>query len=1297
MFRDDLTTQGATVEDVLDNEVKDENEDVVIPSSDNNSTQSHPAINPDYSTALIMTDSANKKPKEMKIPMPSTFRQQVKASDDSSTAFGDQMMKTLGDKSFAPRVMLQPSAPELEPQSAEEWQEYYDWMNAPSFADRQSFPHHKRWSEIVLQNQDHFRINPTVAFVDQVSKEFREKVAENKDHLLLNGHEKMRSYREMPLFVAHKFEAQAASIAMDNQSQASGYVAIQEEEQKQDFGFFDQIQAMIEYTDHRFKTSYAKSVFSGQEISNNSFYVVSDHNGTVSGRKFQLWGAGLKDSLTVASLSTKQNLGKVQGSAESYPTTIDYAHVPGRFTIIRINQNELGFALNRLKNQIEKIQPGRYLIPEYEYAYIGKAALQPDAQAILVQVHDQNKDQNIEQLAAQLQVVLVRPGTVAFVKDNINTYVAPSRPEVYLFDKRRGEQFINYQNTNQPIWRAADQSYTVVNQLQPGQFVLFQHNNQVIVWHYDAARPTLNTLHLPANQFLTEGVIHNIQEEQVHWQGVHVVNANPSRVTVVKNQEQEFRFVEAEKSCSFVLRLPWQFVKFAKKNEARCIVGNPVVGSENKIEEKEAKRAELQLENITERIMLGSSEWVAVVNRGSLSFYPPRLDSQPYYFSQPESTVIGIVDKNRKEAQKLDVPGIGNVTIVNIASGELAIASVKNVYCFLNPSNIPYIIMPPDKFIRLFEAKKSYETEGDLHRIVIAPDERAVISKDGELFCLPDSNAPIKGQNGVYVFRANQFKFEGEEAKPVKKSEKQARLGVVHYFRVDVGEVGYGYHNGELKIWGVGSWMADNRVGEYFEDFFPVNADPIKIQGIDVTFKHGIAGKVDIQITYAVVDPKKTLNQFTKHSELHDHIAQIARGEILTVCAQRPPLGYSDLDFQSESKNESRENLVNNNKTEMETDSRKYLRDVLEKLGIEISSMYINHWTVDEKFVQQIANSAMALQSAQTEVAQQQIALQKMQVQNAQQELNKQAEIARKRLENEKLALDLQANTLQQESQAKIAAASQVAQSEAAAKVSVAKAQAEADAKLIETKQKNNAEIAQAEAELQKNEIGNKKQQQQRAAEIEFKRLENEKLKLELAANQLKQENETKTEANSRIAKAEADSSISVLQAKASVEAAEQKALAALAEKRAEAKSLEEIAKNKLAAKEAETNAKNLDTAAEKARGEMEAEIAAKKKQAEYAGLSEDGRKEVRLAELGLENTKRLLQLLMNANAPMKSIVFNPELLELLQLPTVMQSNVQSPGNFGLFPMRPVKSKEMKAETQEPLPETTMNRVANGS
>jgi hypothetical protein len=928
-----------------------------------------------------------------------SIRQKTKTTDDSKTAYGEGFASSFGQRNIAP--MPEPGAPPLED---DEWQEYQAWMHAGTFADRTKFKNHERFSGIIGLGQGALRLHDISVLKDTVSENFYLKAATNTT--LFAGSGLPPGYSEMEEYVPVAFKAQIRRAGAQ---------------------IIDQVQEMIDFSDKEYKTTYLTGMVVGQEIPSNRFYAISDHSGESSGRDLQLWGPGTKQSLTVASSSAGKNLGKVAGAEASYSATTDYAHVANRFTIIRIYDNELGFVLDRNTNVIKKMKQGRYVIQEKDFAYLGKAAITPTLAAIIVRPHSGNKDEFVTQLAKLLEVILVTPGKIGFVKDNTNTYLLTPRAQPYILDKRRAENFINFANNNQQIIRATDNSYTIINQLQPGQFIVFQQESKTVVWHYDAKNPQYNTLHLPATHYMFDGNIHTRNENHFTWQNTNFVNMKPGQTLIVRDQTQQVRFIEKAIEATVVLRTPWEFLGLISQNLVDYRAGSKEAGNE------------------VVRLMLRSSEWAAVIDRrGHLAFYPPRLDNQPYYFLQPEHTVVQVINKNTLGETRLEVPGIGNVSVVNIPSGSIGACRLRNMHFFLNPSDVPYVFVPPDAFIKIIDAKQAHNQIEDLHRIVLKPDERAVISKDGKLYRLPhtspDDSRELSEENGIYVFRSFQLEMYG----PEKKSNKQYTLGPIQYFNVGVGEVAYGTLEQKLKIWNAGEHSVDNRRNEWFTNFFSTNVDPVEIDKLPVTFQHGITGTVGVYVSYRIVDSEKAIHQFRDHETLHQFISKTTQSEMIKLCASRPPLGYTDLYFstqESKSQNEGSTEDASKAVHEIEDSFMMHAAELLDEYGVRISKMYIDSWALAEDFVKQVQANAKLLQDAHAKVEQTRMGLQQSQLENEKEIQRGLAEIKLKENENQRLKLELDATQLRMASTNK----------------------AQADAKLEAAKAQTAIDVAQAE------------------------------------------------------------------------------------------------------------------------------------------------------------------------------------------------------------------------------------------
>ena len=1099
----------------------------------------------------------------------SATAQKIKSTDDSGIAFGDGLASKFGSKAYAP--MPPPTAPGF--QSEEEWQSFQAWMSA-TFADRTKFKNHSIYQDILVQGQERYTLDQKHIPEDSVSEVFRDQVNKNKIPHVNSGTGLPKSYVNMGFYVAPKHDSQM--------------------EVKDDH--FDQVLAMIAYSESKFKTSFTSAAFGGNVIESNTFSIYSDHSGDSTGQNIQLWGAGAKQSKWGASLTSGSRLGQVHGTEEKYDVNLDYLHITNRLTIIRVKNNEIGFVWDRKSNHILKMKEGRYVILEHDYAYIGKTELVPNAKHVAKVAAHEKALATVKALAEALQVVLVTPGNVAFIKDNNNSYVLNEAVDPYVLDARRGEKFISCESRNQQLITAADKSYTLINSLMPGQFVIFQYEGRSIIWNY---HPNDRLIHLPSNIFGTNVEMHSLSKADVISKpNLDVVIMNPGDVAVVQDEKRQTRFIENADAAMIVLRTPWKHIKVISQNES-SYKSEPNALSKNSIS----------------RVMLRSSEWAAVLDKsGRLVFFPPRFDNVPYYFQQPEYTLIKVINKNQQGANELNVPGVGKVSVVNIPTGSLGKARIQNAYFFLNPSQSPLVFVEPDVYLGEVDSKQAHTEIGDLHRIVLQPNERAVVSKDGQLYCIPSregekTREALSEQNGVYVFRAFQFKLEG----PKLKSEKVYDLGPIKYFNVGVGEVAYGNVNGEFTIWRGGEHSVDSRQNEWFTGFFQTNVDPVELKKMPVTFKHGITGTVDVYVQYKIADPSKTIQQIGNHEALHSFIEKTTAAEMIKLCSGRPPLGYSDSYFETESKkypaSETEDDAALRSADEIQKSFVRHAKELLDEYGVHISNMYIDKWDLAEDFVKQVQDSAKRLQVQHADIEQQRMALEQKRLEN-EKELNKRkAETEFEKQQNETDLLHIQ-----MDARKKIV----IAESAAQQKLMEAKATAEALKMKIEMDALLNESKASGEAKAT--------EQQARGAAMAL------------------------------MVKADQERENALKQAKNAEQIAEFNARASTATQRVQAETAVAVALNNKQIYE-------IENANLRVKGEIEGANAGLKSAAAYHGLSPDQMLQLRLAEVQTKAMLEFAATLAKAGVNMPGVVtLDPNLLQILQMPRMMN---------GAFPMMP--------------------------
>ena len=163
------------------------------------------------------------------------------------------------------------------------------------------------------------------------------------------------------------------------------------------------------------------------------------------------------------------------------------------------------------------------------------------------------------------------------------------------------------------MMRATDDSYTVVNNLRPGEFIIFQYQTNDIVWEYSATEDAINTVHLPATFFQFDKQVHNTNQPPCRQGRVTALAVKPTQTVVVQDASQRIRFLEEVTDRLLVLRAPWQVIDVIAKGTPEYVLG----GRENG--------------DCVARVLPKNSEWLAVVSReGSLKFFPPLLDNTPY-------------------------------------------------------------------------------------------------------------------------------------------------------------------------------------------------------------------------------------------------------------------------------------------------------------------------------------------------------------------------------------------------------------------------------------------------------------------------------------------------------------------------------------------------------------------------------------------------------------------------------------------------------------------------------------------
>lgn len=1141
--------------------------------------------------ASALTAYQAPKPSSVRQALAEAVLQQHNDKDDSKIAFADATGRasTFGMPNTAPPPYhadtQQASAPPAEVDSAE----YTAWMQATELGQRQRFPEHERWQQNLKQDVTGQR--PELALVDlpedDISAQFKQSVRQfyagqlqHDDMMAFTGQRPLPdSLRDPEVYASEYSQAQAGAPPIVH----------------------DDLQVMIDKSNHHFKAGYGTNL-TGFEVPANQFQIISDHGGTATGHKYIILGPGPKKNIGVVGVkgeASDQNetmrLARVRESERFYNLTVDYIHIPSRFTIIRIYQNEMGFVYNRSTGAIQKLNEGRYFIKERDacFAYIGKTKKPNTSQQLSVMPHSLCQDPFVRSLAARLSLLMVTPGHVAFVRDRMATYTLNARQEPYLLDANHGLCLINFANQTDNVQKADDFSLMRIR-LQRGEYVIFKHlyqnNSNEIVWAYDAQDPRMNQVDLvAAHNFSTNVDIHLVTEQRVDAETLSVLSLKPSHFALLQTPDRQMRFVEEARLEPVVIRHPWQILAVAPKAQSTYEYGSASEG------------------NQVARLMLSSSEWAAVKKQnGRLELYPPLLDGSPYYFMAPTMQFLQTVNRNHEGETHIEVPGIGRVSIVNVQTGSIGVVCIENVYQLINPSPVPYVFLPPDRFIEIVPQDQANYSRGGLHRLNLQPDEQAVISKDGRQIELPGQEGQLgdehQSQNGVFVFYSNQMRIFG----PLKRNDKVRELGTYTYFNVSVSELAHGGYEGEFKTWGPGQHKIDSAKNQTLEGFFKLTVDPVVLNDVHVVFNNGVSAKVNVYVTYDITDPKQAILRFKTNDALHDYVEKTTRSEIIKMFRSEPPIGYKSINDNGATQQRAAdasspaEEVGSKAMHRFEAECASHVRTEFNNNGISLNYLHVTDWEVDRAFQEQARQGAMELQAAQTATAQAEIALAREKIEQQKALQAEDAKIALQQRDNEVQKLQRQQEADRSVVDAKCKADVLAAEQEAKLRVTAAKAKADADAKVATSEA--DFKILQSEAESKKQVALSAKAEQEvlnAAATAQAK----------AAAEQLKIKAESEAEA-----KVAASTAEKIALARADQEAAQAKLQAAQTE--AEAILVKAQANQKLAESEA---------ALVLAKGEAQAKVASKMMQAKFTGLEPEQIAQLMQMELLMEVTKAQL------------------------------------------------------------------------
>jgi hypothetical protein len=180
--------------------------------------------------------------------------------------------------------------------------------------------------------------------------------------------------------------------------------------------------------------------------------------------------------------------------------------------------------------------------------------------------------------------------------------------------------------------------------------------------------------------------------------------------------------------------------------------------------------------------------------------------------------------------------------------------------------------------------------------------------------------------------------------------------------------------------------------------------------------KHAITSHLKLTVTYSLLDPLKTITTFGgDHEKLHRFIESLSVSKILELCAKRPPMGFSEADFDPQTATLAAENARNLSKEEEEaTDKSRVSGELLEKLrqhpevlraGVHIGFAEIQEWKIDATFMGTSKDIAMQLQQTHAETEKKRMLLEQQKLDNIRAVEAEKAQIEQQKLNSEKQQL----------------------------------------------------------------------------------------------------------------------------------------------------------------------------------------------------------------------------------------------------------------------------------------------------
>lgn len=1113
-------------------------------------------------SAQLQSSGANMQPK-------------VEKADDSLRSFGDNLVPSFGQGDNAPEI---PMAIPVDNS------EYENYLKSMQITQRRLHPQHKKLHDFLQHGNDQ---DNDIERQSNVKISDEELADLTRDPLSIEFKNKVISALNSVGSIADPVVSSfVGDFTWHKEQEALNYPIYKEQEIRGSnntgvlHARYDELDIMSRES-RGLHGRESWSVKPTKTVATGDFVVIQ--NNATSGISYQIWSGGNFRSLDWASVNqeggrTNNKLTEVF-SGQLSDTLNRVTHMPNMFTIVNIMPGEIGFCVNNTDNNIMRMIPGRYFINESEFSFIGKDFIQ-NADITRIRSHV-NNNPRLNELASWIKVFSIPQGKVGFISDGSRTFRLDANTGLtpYVIVDRQIE-FLGSDDINKPIVRSPDNKYARIS-LQPGQFVLFSSDRKDFIWRYE------DQLELPGHKKHIDLVypfcqfndrIHDTSEEFETRNNLSVINLSPLNFAVIRDNQNRVRIIEGSNNqlSTIYLRAPYEFLEMENKNTNTY-----------------------QNHGIS-RVRVSSGNWAAVNNiesGGKLEFYPSLLSNDPYYFDGQKRQFLQTVNTNKEGEVDIEVPNIGKVSIVNLRSDEIGVANISNGVCFLRPRFEPYVFVPPMRYIRTEKTNEPIITEGDLHRVVLDPTQRAAIAKDG-VYQLLELDKP--GQDNCWIFRSNNFKFYG----PSNKTDKDYELGTQRFVRVDPGEVGYYVGQNGTEILDVGSHIIDNAKGDNWEGFYPTSVEPLEVTDIEVTSQEGIKLYLDVLVTFSIADPVKTISRFGKdHNQLEKYMQDNTMAEMLRLCGGQPAIGNNKFNISGQDGSSVQSGVGSNKELEdkIEQDFKEHQENLVSEYGIHIEHMKILKWSPDPEFMGKMKEQALQLQEQQASNAkaelERQNALKSAEAANLQSKLDLESQ----KIESERALLqkqnEIKMQNLTQEAKAEQSRIQAVAEAKKEAEIQAAKAEAQAKAQESKARADSVTQESQARASAKSQEL---------AAEAKVKVAQQDKETLTI---------------NSQAQKDQA-----ILAAEAEVASQSAKQVAEASAKQQIAQSEKDSAQLSLDTAEIKARQRVVDAKADAEVKALEAQCVASLKKAEVAGIPPEYRGQILALKIMADASKHIAE-----------------------------------------------------------------------